>query len=42
MQKLPESSFKKRLNFRNNMLQNLQLNSNLLNNIWFSDESHFH
>jgi hypothetical protein len=24
------------------MLQNLQLNPDLLNNIWFSDESHFH
>ncbi len=42
MQKLPESSFKKRLDFCNNMIQTLQLNPDLLNNIWFSDESHFH
>ncbi len=42
MQKLPESSFKKRLDFCNKMLEKIQSDSDLLNKIWFSDESHFY
>jgi len=42
MQKIPENSIKKRLDFCTKMIQKLQLDPNLLNNIWFSDESHFY
>jgi hypothetical protein len=41
-QKIPENSIQKRLEFCNKMLGKYEINSDLLNNIWFTDESHFY
>jgi hypothetical protein len=42
MQNIPENLSQKRLDFCNKMLQKLQLDSHLLDKIWFSDESHIY
>jgi hypothetical protein len=42
MRKIPENLFQKRLYICNKMLQKLQLDSDLLDKIWFSNESHFY
>jgi predicted RNA-binding protein (virulence factor B family) len=42
MRNIPENLFQKRLYICNKMLQKLQLDSDLLDKIWFSNESHFY
>ncbi len=42
MQKIPENSIQKRLEFCHKMLEKLGNNFDFLKNIWFTDESHFY
>ncbi len=42
VQKIPENSIQKRLEFCHKMLGKLANNSDFLKNIWFTDESHFY
>ena len=40
--KIPENSFIKRLEFCNKLVKILNNNNSIINNIWFTDESHFY